>query len=188
MNGSVSDDARGSGIGRLTRRPDVAALVLILVFGAFLNAAGMTDPVMMWMHRWHARVGSMIPVVTLLYLIGLIILPAAVFLSQRGKGVYAFVLALVPLGFSMWLAHLSYHLVVAWTKSSPEWLPGLELLVLGAGLLLTLHTAWDAAHDRNAARRIAGRMWPSALLATGLYAVGVWIVFQPMQMRGMVMR
>jgi cytochrome c oxidase assembly factor CtaG/ferredoxin len=185
---SLRDDARGSGIGRLTRRPDVAALVLILVFGAFLNAAGMTDPVMMWMHRWHAQLGSMIPVVTLLYLIGLIIVPAAVFVSQRGKGMYAFVLALVPLGFSMWLAHLSYHLVVAWTKSSPEWLPGLELLVLGAGLLLTLHTAWDAAHDRNAARRIAGRMWPSALLATGLYAVGVWIVFQPMQMRGMVMR
>jgi cytochrome c oxidase assembly factor CtaG len=178
---SLRDDARGSGIGRLTRRPDVAALVLILVFGAFLNAAGMTDPVMIWMHRWHARVGSMIPVVTLLYLLGLIVVPAAVFASQRGKGAYAFVLALVPLGFSMWLAHLSYHLVVAWTKSSPDWLPGLELLVLGVGLLLTMHTAWDAA------RRMASRMWPSALLATGLYAVGVWIVFQPMQMRGTMM-
>jgi hypothetical protein len=78
----------------------------------------------------------------------------------------------------MWLAHLSYHLAVAWTKSSPEWLPGLELLALGAGLLLTLQIAWNSAHCT------AHRMWTSGILATGLYAVGVWIVFQPMQMRG----
>ena len=54
----MRDDRRGSGIGRLNRRPDVAVLVLILVFGAFVNAAGMTEPVMMWMHHWHARLES----------------------------------------------------------------------------------------------------------------------------------
>ena len=178
---ALRDDRRSSGIGRLTRRPDVAALVLVLVFGAFVNAAGMTDPVMLWMHRWHARLGSMIPVVTLLYFIGVIILPATILMSQRRNAAYTLVLALVPLGFGMWLAHLSYHLVVAWTKSSPDWLTAVELLFLGTGLLLTLHTSWHAA------RRTRDKWGPWALLAIGLYVVGVWVVFQPMQMRGTMM-
>jgi hypothetical protein len=151
------------------------------VFGAFVNAAGMTDPVMLWMHRWHARLGSMIPVVTLLYFIGVIILPATILMSQRRNAAYTLVLALVPLGFGMWLAHLSYHLVVALTKSSPDWLPAVELFFLGTGLLLTLHTSWHAA------RRTRDKWGPWALLAIGLYVVGVWVVFQPMQMRGTMM-
>src|SRR5579863_1319092 len=178
---TLRDDRRSSGIGRLSRRPDVAALVLILVFGAFVNAAGMTDPVMLWMHRWHARLGSMILVVTLLYFFGVIILPATILMSQRRNAAYTFVLALVPLGFGMWLAHLSYHVVVAWTKSSPNWLPAVELLFLGTGLLLTLHTSWHAA------RRTRDKWGSWALLAVILYVVGVWIAFQPMQMRGTMM-
>src|SRR6202040_1482329 len=75
---SLFEDQPSSGIGRLARRPDVAALALILVFGAFLNAAGMTGPVMMWMHHWHARLklGSLVPIVTAMYLGGLLIVPA----------------------------------------------------------------------------------------------------------------
>jgi hypothetical protein len=75
--GSLREDRRGSGIGQLNRRPDVAALVLILVFGAFVNAAGMTEPVMMWIHHWHVRLGlsSMVPIVTALYVGGLLIIP-----------------------------------------------------------------------------------------------------------------
>src|SRR5260370_34299502 len=34
-----------SGIGRFSKRTDLAALVLVLVFGAFANAAGMVGPV-----------------------------------------------------------------------------------------------------------------------------------------------
>jgi hypothetical protein len=139
------------------------------VFGAFVNAAGMTGPVMSWMHRWHARLGSMMPVVTLLYFAGLIVVPALVLLSRHPKAAYGFVLALIPLGLGMWLAHFSYHIVP---------MPGLELLLLGGGFLLTLHTAWHIA------RRLAASMWPTALMAAALYFFGVWIVFQPMQMRG----
>ena len=79
---ALIQDRRGSGIGRLMRRPDVAALALILVFGAFVNAAGMTEPVMMWMHHLHAlehaRLGlsSMVPIVSVLYACGLLIIPA----------------------------------------------------------------------------------------------------------------
>src|SRR5262249_13415858 len=39
------NDRPRSGIGRFGRRPDLAALVVVLVFGAFANAAGMVGPV-----------------------------------------------------------------------------------------------------------------------------------------------
>src|ERR1043166_3930941 len=186
-----------SGIGRLSRRPDVTALALTLVFGAFVNSAGMTAPVMMWMHQWHARLGSMVLAVTMFYAVGLLIVPAmltaacgwissvASGLGARASGnhmVGSFTLALIPIGFSMWLAHFSNHLF-----AMPSWMPSLEILSLDLGLLLTLYTAWRVA------RRLASddgkalaAMSSWAVLAGGLYATGIWIVFQPMQMRGMM--
>src|SRR5205814_5519073 len=44
-------DPHRSGVGRLGKRPDVAALVLLLVFGAFANAAGMVAPVVEWQEQ-----------------------------------------------------------------------------------------------------------------------------------------
>ena len=41
----LSDDRRRSVIGRLSRRPDFAALALVFTFGALLNAFAMTAPV-----------------------------------------------------------------------------------------------------------------------------------------------
>src|SRR5690606_23745768 len=38
---SLWSDRYRSGIGRLTQRPDLTALAIVLVFGAFANAAGM---------------------------------------------------------------------------------------------------------------------------------------------------
>jgi hypothetical protein len=218
---SLREDHQGSGVGRLTRRPDVAVLVLILVFGAFVNAAGMTGPVMMWMHHWHARLrlSSMVPVVTAIYAVGLLILPvmlaaACGWMSRLGTQrawkdlTCSFTLALVPVGFSMWLAHFSNHLFAGWSAvipavarfispaSSinlaqawvPAWIPSLELCFLDAGLLLTLYTTWRVACRLvSGDRRALVAMFPWAVLAGALYSAGVWIVFQPMQMRGMMM-
>jgi len=217
---SLREDHPGSGIGRLARRPDIAALALILVFGAFLNAAGMTGPVMMWMHQWHARLslGSMVPVVTVMYAVGLLIVPgllaaACGWLSRLGTQAAwkdltcSFTLALVPVGFSMWLAHFSNHFFAGWSTvipavarffsraSSvnsqtwvPNWIPSLELCFLDLGLLLTLYTSWRVASRLASGDRMAlAAMSPWAVLAGALYSAGVWIVFQPMQMRGMMM-
>jgi hypothetical protein len=210
------EDYSSSGIGRLSRRPDVAALVLILVFGAFLNAAGMTEPVMMWMHRWHARLGSMLPVVSAMYIAGLLIIPvtlAAVcgWISRRVAQqswkdlTCSFTLALVPVGFAMWLAHFSNHFFAGWStvipavarffsSSSlinypvPSWIPSLELCFLDLGLLLTLYATWRVARRLVSGDGMAlAAMSPWAVLAGALYSAGVWIVFQPMQMRGMMM-
>jgi hypothetical protein len=66
---------------------------------------------------------------------------------------------------------------------APAWWPPAEILLLDAGLLLTLYLGW----------RVAGRtrhalsFLPCATLAVLLYAAGLWILFQPMQMRGMLM-
>ena len=198
-SGNVGIHASPPGAGVLSdrsffHRRDVAALVLILVFGAFVNAAGMTDAVMMWMREWHAF--SM-----LAYAGALVIVPLALaWFAGR------FVLALVPLGFSMWLAHFSFHLFAGWRTIVPvidrllgrsvDYLagsqmgspPAFELLVLDCGLLATLYLAWRIATAERVQVSAALRMIaPWAVLAMALYAAGVWIILQPMQMRGMVM-
>jgi len=132
------------------------------------------------------------------------------------KTVSTFAPALVPLGCSMWLIHFSYHLLSSgqtalpviqraamdigitifgapdWSLSSAmpsfDWLPSLELLLLNLGLLLTLYIGWRiASRFRFSFVRTLGLNAPWAGLAVVLYSIGVWIIFQPMQMRGMMM-
>src|SRR5262249_22313412 len=120
--------------GRLARRPDVAALALLLVFGAFVNAAGMIAPVTEWEQRLQNQLGfnSPLPVITALMAFGLLIAPAimAVFCGAMSKALggisvpwkkltCSFVMALVPLGFSMWVAHFVYHLLTAGSALRP---------------------------------------------------------------------
>lgn len=117
----------------------------------------------------------------------------------------------VPLGFSMWVAHFVYHLatgfVSAWPVMQrvagdvglsavppvwavgmpmPDWLPGLQLLFLNAGGLFTLWLLWRVA-VREAGARALGMFLPWAGLVLLLYAAGVWVFLQPMEMRGTLM-
>jgi hypothetical protein len=70
----------------------------------------------------------------------------------------------------------------------PDWLPSLELLFLDLGLLLTLYTAWCVARRVAKSDRLAAAAMASwAVVVAGPYAAGVWIVFQPMQMRETMM-
>jgi cytochrome c oxidase assembly factor CtaG len=130
--------------------------------------------------------------------------------------VSTFAQSFVPLGLSMWLAHFSYHLLNGaltalpviqraatdvgvtilgkpdWSLSSAmlelDWLPSLQLLWLGVGLLFTLYVGWRLACSfRLRFARTLGLLAPWAVLALVLYSAGIWIVFQPMQMRGMMM-
>ena len=118
-------DPYRSGIGRFSRRADLAALVVVLTFGAFLNAFNMIKPV----HALQAMLArslnttSSAPGLALVFVLGLIVLPAALLaaaaLASRAWGqtgerrladnVMRYVYALVPLGFGMWLAHYSFH-------------------------------------------------------------------------------
>src|SRR5262249_25095280 len=64
----VPDGSRTS-FARFARRPDVVALTLLLVVGAFANAAGMVAPVTEWEQRLQNRFGfsSPLPVITALF-------------------------------------------------------------------------------------------------------------------------
>ena len=207
----------------MSHRPDAAALAWILVFGALVNAAAMVDPVMRWMHSLGAALGwrSMLPVTTGFYLAGIIAAPAllawicgalAVRLGPAGGSwrplARSFGFALIPLGFSMWVAHFSYHLVTGWrsivpvlerilrtstpavnlSALAPLWLPAVQILLLDGGLILSLYVAWRTARRHcGEMGRALGLVTPWAALAIAIYAASIWILFQPMQMRGMVM-
>ncbi len=67
-----------SGIGRFSERPDLAALVLVLVFGAFANAAGMIEPVVKWQDQLEAELLGNPPrllVTTVYYFVAIMLLP-----------------------------------------------------------------------------------------------------------------
>ena len=216
---------------RLFRRFDVAVLIFLLVFAAFVSAGGMVEPVQAWERslRDSFALSSTQPVVVCLYLLTMLFLPTLlVGLCARLNGIFGrvpagwresvstFAPAFVPLGFSMWLIHFSYHLLtggraglpvfqraatdagisifgapdwsLASTMLSLDWLPSLELLVLGIGLLFTLYVGWrSASRFRLGFARTLGLLAPWAILALVLYTAGVWVIFQPMQMRGMMM-
>ncbi|MFL6450639.1 MAG: cytochrome c oxidase assembly protein [Bryobacteraceae bacterium] len=196
---TLTEDPYRSSVGRLSNRNDFAALALLIVFAAFVNAAGMTGPVMMYEHEWHAQLGphAMPLVVGIFVLLGAILAPVVlvslstacnrlVIGGDRVLGLCRrLIYALVPLGISMWAAHLLYHFVTAWT-SLLSFITPLQILCLDAGLLLTLYVILRIAEQYGSRmRQIVGLAAPWAILSLGLYAAGIWILFQPMEMRGM---
>lgn len=199
-----------SSIGRWESRPDIAALVLVLTFGAFANAAAMIVPVQSLAAASglsHLAFATIFLFLSFLLALLLPVIAAAIAkLSEKSaaslpRTAAAYAIGLAPLGFGMWLAHFVFHLFTAshtpipvfqrllgrephWGIASWAW-PGLlnvELLLLDAGLLLSLYALWRIA--KNRARSALRAALPWALLAIALYAAGAWIIFQPMQMRG----
>ncbi|HSJ58495.1 MAG TPA: FesM, partial [Anaerolineae bacterium] len=116
-----------------------------------------------------------------------------------------------PLGFGVWLAHYSFHFLTGfwtfvpviqsfvadlagaailgapnWRLASlvPEaWLYPLELGFLGLGWFGSLLVAYQVA-----AREAPARRWqvalPWAVLVTVLLLFAIWLMGQPMEMRG----
>ena len=130
----------------------------------------------------------MVPIVTAMYVAGLLIIPgmlaaACGWISRRWAEASvawkdltcSFTLALVPVGFGMWLAHFSNHLLSGWStvipvverffsRVSSGQLPAsmdrtgfllLNCVFLDLGLLLTLYTAWRVARRLASGDRMA---------------------------------
>lgn len=130
---SLWSDVLASGVGRLSKRPDIATLVVLLTFGAFANAAGMVAPVVAWQDRLQAATGqSRLLFVSLYYVTALVVLPSlalwlATVLSRlaarSSEGLLALTMrycyALVPLGLAMWIAHYSFHLLTSYGSIVP---------------------------------------------------------------------
>jgi cytochrome c oxidase assembly factor CtaG/polyferredoxin len=218
-------DTFRSGIGRLARRTDIAALALVLVFGAFANAAGMVAPVVQWLDGLSSWLGQATPLlaITAFFFVALGVAPLLTVglaaLASRRWGrlpepvravANRFAFALIPLGFAMWLAHYCFHLltgydavipaaqrfagdwgwpgandpnwIYACCRPVPAWLFRAEIVCLDIGLLLSLYAGHRLARDQSP--RPLRALAPWALLMVFLFAAGVWIVLQPMQMRG----
>jgi cytochrome c oxidase assembly factor CtaG/ferredoxin len=188
-----------SSIGRFSGRIDIAVLVLVVVLGAFYSAGMMVAP--------PAYVALALGVAVV----------AAVAAALWNREVFCrFSQALLPLGLAMWTAHLLFHLFTGWGTLDPalrqaaadvgwhflspaRWgmqpalmpansMLSVQLLVLDAGLLITLYLGWRLAQERTGA---AGKrmllMLPWVFTVVAGYAVAIWIVLQPMQMRGVMM-
>jgi cytochrome c oxidase assembly factor CtaG len=225
----VNDPIRSS-LGRFSRRLDIAALALVLVFSAFVSAAIMVAPVAAWRERLSERFPAIStgPATCFMFLIALVLAPALVMSTATATGrawahvakpshelFCRFSMASLPLGLAMWGAHVVFHLSSAWRTAwpvlqraagdlgagwfgTPRWtassplfaadvlLAG-QLLLLDAGILLSLYVGWRIArNDTNRHQDSLRLLLPWATVVTALFAAGVWIVFQPMQMRGMV--
>ncbi len=222
------NDGHHSGIGRLGGRPDLAMLVLLLVFAAFANAAGMVAPIVDCQGRLTGLMGCQSPLLatTAFDFVALVVLPilmvgTATTLSRYCGGfsmsrlalATRFSYALVPLGCGMWLAHYAFHFLTSYGTVIPavqrfaadhgwsslrdpewscsccgpvaDWLPRLEIVFLDLGLLLSLYTGYRISVGlASRPSRALMAFVPWALLSLLLFAVGVWIVMQPMQMRG----
>jgi hypothetical protein len=121
--------------------------------------------------------------------------------------------ALVPIGFGMWLAHYSFHFLTSYDTIIPatqrfaadqgwaalgapllqcaccrppsDWIPHFEILMLDAGLLLSLYTALRITEtNTDSVSQTLKVFFPWGLLICLLFACGIWIVLQPMEMRG----
>lgn len=222
--GELFTDPPRSGVGTFSRRPDLAALVIVFTFGALLNAFGMVSPVYA-LESWladtlHLRQES--AVLGLLFFLMLVAEPAVLlvgagWLTVRWGGVerallptvVKYVYVLVPLGFGVWLAHYSFHFLtglytfIPVTQSAlaaagwpllgePAWgLSGVpaaavypfELGLLGLGLTGSLMVAYRLSEEDRAAHR--GRVFAVwAGLCLLLWAAALWLMSQPMEMRG----
>ncbi len=122
-----------------------------------------------------------------------------------------FAYALVPLGFGVWLAHYAFHFLTGfWTfvpivqsfvadivgtplLGTPRWelgslLPAgwlypLELGFLSLGWFGSLLVAYRLAAE-NQAQQPWRAFWPWAVLFSLLFAAAIWLMGQPMEMRG----
>ncbi len=133
---STADPLR-SGIRRLSLRMDIAVVMLVVVFSAFLNAAAMIGPgAALFM-----KLGTMVPpalhgilsaagsIATAFLLAGLAWLAAAAMhrfaikdhaAGSSTKQIFAnFSLTLLPLGIGMWAAHLLFHFATTWQSALP---------------------------------------------------------------------
>jgi len=121
-----------------------------------------------------------------------------------------FARSLVPIGFGMWLAHYAFHFFTGFLTiipvaqnaaretfghpilGEPSWQLGglpesivlpMELGFLGLGLVGSWAVAWLIAREWQP-QRVGRTFAPWATLHLLLFVSGVWIMLQPMDMRG----
>lgn len=220
----LAADISRSGVGYFSRRKDLAAFVTIFAFGALLNAFGMVSPIYA-LEKWLAgvlHISYEAPILGLIFACFLVAEPVLLLgiagwatLKWGGSPsallptVMKYAYGLAPLGFSVWLAHYSFHFLtglftfipvtqnalasLGWSiLGDPKWhLGGLpermaypfEMGFLGLGLLGSLIVFHRLSEQDSATH--PGRVFVIwAGLCALLWATAFWLLSQPMEMRG----
>lgn len=204
----LADDTYRSSLGHLSHRPDLTLLMVVFTFGALLNVFGMISPayaLASWL-GWRSDTAFLVALfAAMLVLEPLLLLGAAAALSRLpGRSLLQtavrFTPCLVPLAFSVWLAHYFFHFLTGfWTilplvkqffTSEVNWvvpplLSGGELVPLEYALL-TLGlggSLWVAGQIARAEGRPRAA-WPWWVVCALLAVSAVWMLSQPMEMRG----
>jgi polyferredoxin len=222
----ILETRRRSGIGRLAKRPDIVALAIAFTFGAFLSAFLMTSPAAA-LERWLMAtlgVASETPALALLYItalgaIPLILLSGAAAAARLLGGpaigtlqaVAPYVLALVPLGGGVWLAHYGFHFLTGaltivpvsqaaaldlfgravlgeplwqWAGMQPGSVFPLQLGVVSMAAAASIGLVHaTAARDCPARPAVVSLPWQAVVVA--LATAAMWVLWQPMEMRGL---
>ena len=223
----LSADRFRSGIGYLTGRLDLAALVAVLVFASHANAFAMIGPGYELRARLTSALGLRSDALPLLLLLLLALLVAPAVMLGTAAAVTRrltaardpvrelaarYLYGIVPLGISMWVAHYSFHFLtgaltlvpvvqsflqdVGLRAADPQWglgplVPGdwlfpIEATILYAGAfassIVLVRIAERQTGARGAPALRAAAPWIALCLA--LLAAGLWILVQPMQIRG----
>jgi ferredoxin len=219
------DGRRRSGIGRFSARPDIAALAVLFAFGALLNAFAMVSPVYA-AEQWLARtmgVSSEAAVLGVVFLVALGIIPvlllgsascvSRLLTSNRGasipNGVVQYAVALIPLGFGMWIAHYAFHLLTGlltivpvtqsaaadlfgwaalgdpwwtWTGAKPGAVFPIQIGFVLLGTLGSLAVAHGIS-EREHPNRPGAATAPWAVVVLLFAAAALWVLSNPMEMR-----
>jgi hypothetical protein len=182
--------------------------MMVVVFGAFANAAGMIAPVNSAIDSASQWIGAPSPklMTAIFILCTAFIVPSflCILAKKCSKTTYQVAWSLVPLGIAMWAAHLLFHFFTSYktiipvaqralhdlglakppqalweVASTPQWLLHGELFLMTIGFLASFAICLRVT--TNSRQRI-----PWCVLSLGLFLWGVWILLQPMQMRGMI--
>ncbi|HEX8711631.1 MAG TPA: cytochrome c oxidase assembly protein, partial [Terracidiphilus sp.] len=175
-----------SSLGKTSTRADVAALTLVVVFSSVANAAVMTSPVASVMegfrqrHPWAA--GQLLSLAAvcvisaglLLLYMGAARLLQALSARESLRTVFCrFSMALLPLGVSIWLGHLAFHLATSWAA-----IPAVLQHVWGQ--ILPVHAAAEhvATMAHMSMTAASSSMFSPLLGANGmnLFDLQVWLV------------
>jgi ferredoxin len=189
-----------SGIGLLSSRKDFLAFIIAFTFGALVNAFLMTGPANIIKENFvNLGIQSDFFILLFFFFIALTALPAILlfipeWLSQKQTGQkYKLIPTLLPVGFAVWIAHYSFHLLsglftfvplisnfdlpVSWMGLNTSVITPIQLGVLVLGFLGSILVSIMLSENKKV--QIA---WITMNLV--ITCMAVWIMILPMDMRG----
>ena len=184
-----------SGIGDISKRKDVLALIIIFTFGGLLNAFSMISAASIVKEKLHFLNNHFL-ILSLLFVFFLVFLPFLLiglpntFTKTKNQHL---IHSLLPLGFSIWIAHYSFHLLTGLLTFVPLFINiqmpikymGLPLSVvqpIQVGFLFIGFLGSVTILVMKEKKKSLQALWICSFLS--ITSIALWILMMPMEMRG----